>query len=79
MKPHPFLLCNKMSTVYPIMKHNSTMIYVYKFSLIISESTIEEFSAQINACHDDVKDLPAPQILLIVSNVGNKVIISSEF
>ena len=65
--------------VYPVMKHNSTMICVYKFSLIILESTIEEFSAGINACHDDVKDLPAPQTPLTVSNIDDKMIISSEF
>ena len=65
--------------VYPVMKHNCTMICVYKFSLIISESTIEEFSARIDACHDDVKDLPAPQTPLTVSNVDDTVIISSEF
>ena len=67
-----------MSMVYPVMKHNDTMIYVYEFSLIILE---REFSARINACikHDDVKDLPAPQTPLTVSNVGTTVIISSEF
>ena len=62
-----------MSMVYPVMKHNDTMIYVYKFSLIILE---REFSVRIN---DDGKDLPAPQTPLTVSNVGHTVIISSEF
>ena len=54
------------------------MICVYKFSLIILE---REFSARIDACHDDVKDLPAPQIPLTVSTstVDDTVIISSEF
>ena len=67
-----------MSMVYPVMKHNDTMIYVYKFSLIILEI---EYSAQTNACikHDDEIDLPAPQTPLTVSNVGTTVIISSEF
>ena len=68
-----------MSMVYPVMKHNDTMIYVYKFSLIVLE---RESSVRTDACikHDDVKDLPAPQTPLTVSNVANEtVIISSEF
>ena len=59
--------------------YNSTMICVYKFSLIILESAIEEFSARIDACHDDVKDFPAPQTPLTVTNVDDTVNISSEF
>ena len=66
-----------MSMVYLVMKHNIIIVlYVYKFSLIILE---RESSARIDACHDDVKDLPAPQIPLTVSTVDDTVIISSEF
>ena len=62
-----------MSMVYPVMKHNDTMICVYKFSLIILE---REFSVRIN---DGVKDLSAPQTPLTVSNVDDTEVISSEF
>ena len=70
MKPRPFLLRNKMSMVYPVMKHNNTMIYVYKFSLIILESAIKEFSDRIHECVKHYNNKKPQGIMFIVGMFG---------